>query len=44
VRLLVSPPEQALAFCQQRMAESWRYHQRSVARHQPESAPAALTP
>ncbi len=32
VRLLAKPPEDALAFCQQRVAGSWHWHRRSVER------------
>ncbi|NQU10802.1 ABC transporter substrate-binding protein, partial [bacterium] len=32
VRLLTQPPDQALAFCQRRVAASWHWHQRSLAR------------
>jgi ABC-type glycerol-3-phosphate transport system substrate-binding protein len=34
VRLLAKPPEEALAFCQRRVAESWRWHRRSLERRQ----------
>ncbi|MDW8345171.1 MAG: ABC transporter substrate-binding protein [Verrucomicrobiae bacterium] len=32
VRLLARSPEEALAFCQQRVADSWRWHRRSLER------------
>lgn len=32
VRLLAQPPAEALAFCQQRIADSWDWHRRSLAR------------
>ena len=32
VRLLNQTPEEALAFCQKRVRESWEFHQRSLAR------------
>lgn len=32
VRLLARSPEEALMFCQQRVADSWRWHRRSLAR------------
>lgn len=38
-RLLTDTPEQALAFCQQRVAESWDLHQRSRARREEPPAP-----
>ena len=33
VRLLIQPPEVALAFCQERVATRWAEHRRSLARH-----------
>lgn len=33
-RLLTQPPEEALAFCQQRVSQSWAWHQQSFARRQ----------
>jgi len=40
-RLLTQPPEQALAFCQQRVAQSWAWHHRSLVRRgaAPEARP-----
>lgn len=35
VRLLAATPDEALAFCQQRVAGSWAWHQRSLERRQP---------
>jgi ABC-type glycerol-3-phosphate transport system substrate-binding protein len=35
VRLLSATPEESLAFCQQRVAGSWTWHQRSLERRQP---------
>ena len=34
VRLLAQPPEEAMAFCQKRVAESWEWHRASLARRQ----------
>ena len=37
VRLLARPPAEALAFCQRRVAASWQWHQRSLARRAADS-------
>jgi ABC-type glycerol-3-phosphate transport system substrate-binding protein len=43
VRLLAESPEQALAFCQRRISESWSWHRKSLERRQTDSTGKPLT-